>query len=92
MKGYRFYLEFGSQSAKRKNQHRGTVFAAHVESKPHKSGDQWCQEGAGAVFDAPDSGVCWCAASCEYLRQNCKRISEQEARKIHPRLFQYLEQ
>ena len=48
-------------------------------------------EGAGAVFFEPDSPVCGCSISLEYLQTRCKRISESKAREIHPRLFDYLD-
>jgi hypothetical protein len=94
MRGYRFYLEHDSPTEKRKGKHRGTVFALSVKSPlrydKHADG-KWCQEGAGSVFNTPNSPVCWCETSIKRLRDVCKKISEAEARKIHPALFQHLE-
>lgn len=96
MKGYRFYLEFESPKSKRRGEHTGNVFALFTASPPYYSYvteglSIWVQEGAGAVFFEPDSPVCGCSISLEYLQTRCKRISESKAREIHPRLFDYLD-
>ncbi len=87
MTGYRFYLEHKSKAKKRKNEHMGTVIAidTNILDKYH------VYEGLTAVFDTPNSDVCWSGASREYLRANCKRISEEKARAIHPALFKRLD-
>jgi hypothetical protein len=95
MKGYRFYLEFDSPAAKRKGRHQGTVFALSTDSPRFHSKSALggvCQEGVGSVYDAPNSAVCSCSTSLQRLREDCKAISEKQAREIHPRLFEYLDQ
>lgn len=92
MRNIRFYLEHESPSHKRKGNHLGTVFAAHV----HDNGrfvltTTYFVEGMAAVFNRPDSPVESTAADREYLRKCCKRISEAEAREIHPALFARLD-
>lgn len=85
MRGFRFYLEHRTPADKRKRAHMGTVFALCLEHMPH------ALEGGSAVFDRPNSPVCWGSASRDYLRHHCRRVSEATARAIHPRLFAYLE-
>lgn len=91
MKGIRFYLEHDSPAHKRKGEHNGNVFAAFVENGVYFSGKTPAYEGLGALTDEPNSPVCGTSASLEYLWKNCKCISEAKARKIHPRLFERLD-
>lgn len=44
-----------------------------------------------ALFDTPDSDVTGTSVDASYLMERCRRISEAEARRIHPRMFEYLE-
>ena len=98
MKGVRFYLEFPSTYAKRRGgPHKGTVLAVEV----HEPGGmpRWrlgttssmTVDCLGGIFDKPDSSVTPTDADQGYLASYCKRISEQKAREIHPRLFKYLD-
>ena len=87
MKDTRFYLEFDSTYRKRKGEHSGNVFAAF----PALITSGGRLEGIGAVFFHPNSAVCGCAASLDYLRTRCKRISERRAREVHPELFRRLD-
>lgn len=94
MRGFRFYLEYASAADKRKGKHAGNVFALCLDEKPQYSRDalgNWTQGGFGSVFAWSDSPVCYCATSLERLRKECKRISEAEARRIHPALFERLD-
>jgi hypothetical protein len=88
MKDFRFYLEFEGAEAKRKGNHSGNVFARDLTITPHPSaGGYDIAEGYGADTHQPNAPVAWTSASVEYLRTNCKRISEAKAREIHPKLF-----
>ncbi len=89
MKGVRFYLEFNSASERRKKQHAGNVFAAFVcNGRNHDGG----YDGIGSVYDQPNSPVASTGTSAEYQHSWCmKRISEAQARQIHPRLFAFLD-
>jgi len=96
MKYVRFYLEHKSPKDKRKGSHCGTVFAAFDtmgdDFKPRFDGEgYYVLDGLGAVFAEPNSPVASTAASTDYLHQKCKRISEAEAREIHPALFERLD-
>lgn len=92
MRGYRFYAEYDSAKDKRANKHSGNVCAVLLdkERRPLYTGSGKV-ELIAAVTHAPDSDVCTTSASPEYLREKCKRISEERARAIHPRLFNYLD-
>lgn len=97
MKGYRFFLEYPDAKSKRKGTvknpgpHSGNVVAISTDLKPYSAGDgEIKQEGYTAVFDHPDSSVCWSSATWGYLRQQCRRIPEALARTIHPQLFKRL--
>jgi hypothetical protein len=99
MKGYRFYLEYPDSKSKVKatckntGSHSGTCVAL-CDGKEHIYIDQRgniMQEAFTGVFDKPDSPVCFSAVSWGYLRSNCKRISEHQAKGIHPALFERIE-
>lgn len=88
MKDVRFYEEFLD---KRKKQSAGTVVAAFVGNGLYKSGGAWCYDAVGAVHRFPNSPVASTGVARDYLRENCKRVSEKQAREIHPVLFQFLD-
>lgn len=89
MKGVRFYLEHNTPRDKRQGKDIGNVFAAFYHNKFYSR--RWLVEGVGALFTDPNSIVAGDAASMDYLRVSCKRISETKAREIHPALFEYLD-
>lgn len=99
MEGFRFYLEYPDGKSKRAatrkdiSNHTGNCVALW-EGKEHiwttSSGDIQ-QEAFVAVHETPDSPCCFGAVSWGYLREKCKRISEIQARAIHPNLFYRLE-
>lgn len=92
MKGYRFYLEFGTTADKRKGNDQGNVFAMFID---HRGRPVYVPggavEGIGAVFFTRNSAVCGTSADLGYLRTKCKRVSEAKARATHPKLFQALD-
>jgi len=91
MKHVRFYEEFQN---KRRGLRAGNVFAAFTGNTfladCGGAGREQCIEGGGAVFNYPNSPVAGTSASLNFLRRNCKRVSESRARQVHPRLFQWL--
>ena len=94
MKYTRFYLEYPNKTenhkATRKNlgKHEGNVLALFFENySPFGTYD--C---LSATFFYPNSPVSSGGVNREYLTDNCKRISEKQARKIHPALFERLDQ
>ena len=93
MKGYRFYLEFDSTADKRKGVARGKCMAVLLgkDGKPLRQSDPKMVECIAGVYDQHDSVCGGTSASRDYLRKNCKRVSENKAREIHPSLLKYLE-
>ena len=91
MKNVRFYLEFETKKDKRNNNDTGNVLALYY--------DQYWVRDNSILMDCvscvqahiPNSGVCHSSASQDYVTENCKRISEERARIIHPVLFIYLD-
>ena len=88
MKSYHFYLEYPSKGAKKAatrkqlGNHSGNIVAALPENRRADMVD--C---LSAVYGWPDSAVCSSSASLGWLRSNCLRVSEKQAREIHPNLF-----
>lgn len=95
MKGYRFYEELRHKHRKGEES-KGTVVALYtgegIESPEIVSVFRHHPEACVAVFDRPNSPVCWSGVSWEYLYECCRRISEEEARAIHPALFERLDE
>ena len=93
MKGIRFYEELRNKNRK-SEESRGTVVAVLVDTG-HISGNQhgvWYEyDCISSLFDHPNSVVCGSGVSQDYLWQECRRISEQRAREIHPELFKRLD-
>ena len=88
MNGIRFYLEYQDKS---KRQPGGTVVAALVLNGTYWSSGRCCYEAVAALFDWPNSPVAGTGVARDYLRLRCKRISESNARSIHPALFERLD-
>ena len=88
MNGLRFYLEHKDKS---KRQPGGTVVAALVLNGTYWSSGRCCYEAIAALFDQPNSPVAGTGVALDYLRLNCKRISEFNARIVHPALFERLD-
>ena len=99
MKGYIFYLEFPTAQAKRKatrknlTGHGGNCIA--VTSDKAEQVEQWrvnkCFPSFTAVQDIPNNPCCFNPVNVDYLKERCKRISEAQAREIHPNLFHRIE-
>lgn len=82
MRGFRFYEEF---SNKRKGVSAGQVVAVSTE---HTRGVML--DAVASVFDRANSPVESTMVDRGWLRQKCKRVSEERARQVHPKLFSYL--
>lgn len=97
MKGIRFYLEYPSAADKRKatrpelGNHSGLVIAI-LEGTEQVTKDGPIIDALSGLSERPDAPVMGGAVSLEYLRERTKRISEQQARIIHPELFKRLDQ
>jgi hypothetical protein len=88
VKGVRFYDEYINTT---KRQPTGNVVAVFVENGVFWSNGQACYEALAGIYAHGDSPVASTGVSLDYLSKNCKRISEQKARKIHHRLFERLD-
>lgn len=97
MKGYKFFLEFPDNKTKRKSGrgnigHSGNCIALATDPEfTYVRNGGIMQEGLSAIFYTRNSPVNWGSVSWDYLRENCKRISEAKAREIHPELFNRLD-
>jgi len=102
MKGVRFYAEYDDGKHRRRDTVGSrsklaatptpakNVIAVYLgdDGRPLWGGDS--MDCAGAIFHEPNSDVAGTGVSYEVLRERCRRISEAEARRIHPRMFEYL--
>ncbi|MGO8931249.1 MAG: hypothetical protein ACLQU3_30710 [Limisphaerales bacterium] len=89
MSGICFYQEFSDKS---KRTSAGTIIAALVCNGLYWSSGKVCYEDIAGLFDRPNSLVAGTGVARDYLRQKCKRISEANARTIHPALFERFDQ
>jgi hypothetical protein len=96
MNGIKFFLEYENKTEKnkgtRKNpgNHSGNVVAVLDDTlRINKDGAHY--DAIGAVFFTRNSGVGSTSVHNDYLREKCKRISEKQAREIHPSLFSFLD-
>jgi hypothetical protein len=94
MKGYRFYEELNNKNRKAEES-KGIVVAVLLTGNGRKQRplrvDTNSVECIAGVFDSPNSPVCHTSAGDSYLWEECRRISEEKARQIHPALFTYLD-
>lgn len=86
MVGFRFYLEYATPAAKRRREHSGNAIAIGV---PVQIFAGTC-EALVALYDWPNSSVCGGSIDRAYLPKYCRRVSECEARAIHPAMFDHL--
>jgi len=96
MKDVRFYLEYPNKQenhkATRKNlgNHGGNVIAVFYQNDFIKEKDMYYDCLMGLLFKR-NSPVVGSSVPQSYLSEKCKRISEQQAREIHPALFERLD-
>lgn len=97
MKDFRFYLEYESTADKRRGtrkalgQHTGNVIAVDSTLRSYYTRGGEMIECYSGTFSTPNSPACWTSANREYLHKKCRRISEAQAREIHPLLFVRME-
>jgi hypothetical protein len=97
MKNVRFFVEYPDVRAKRKSgkgtgtNHSGNVLATFPDNTFRSIDSGWCIEAVGAVYNHPNSAVASTSVAIEYIRNQCKRISESVARRIHPNLMDYMD-
>lgn len=89
MKGVRFYEEYLD---KRKTSTSGNVIATNEETRKESLLLTGAIECLASVHNEPNSPVASSHVSEQYLRSHCKRISEDDARRLHPQLFERLDE
>lgn len=90
MKGVRFYFDYGNKRDKRRGGDAPNALAALVCNGTWFVDGMPMIEVASALTCEPNAPVCGGAAALLYLAECCKRVSEAEAYRVHPRLKQYL--
>ena len=103
MKGFRFYEELENKNRKSEKS-QGNVVAAFLQESGRgwnfiyvpgmvrtEKGYTARVECVSSLFGEPNSPVCGGQTTTEYLWDHCRRISEQRAREVHPKLFEYLD-
>lgn len=83
MKDYTFYQEFADKS---KSQPTGNCIAVFGPTSNHS------REAIAGIYETANSPCSSCGVSVEHLKTKCKRVTEEKARRYHPKLFNYLEQ
>ena len=105
MRGYRFYLDYGTATRRNKGQHKNQVIATRVKSDGRRRIDhittkvQHFPRGTThieivclqAATNTHDSTIVGSTVTREYLDDCCKYISEGKARDHHPKLFEHLD-
>lgn len=96
MKGYRFYLKFPLSATKEDRRklrnHSGTVVALPVPTELPRFRSTLSPVVIGGFTGDPDSEIQYYGVLPNFLHDECRRISECKARKIHPKLFEYLDE
>lgn len=96
MKGFKFYLEYETSTEKHKatrkalGNHNGNVIAV-MDGSGFFGSMGYCYECLGSVLYCRNSPVATTSVTPDYLSDRCKRISEAQAREIHPELFKRLD-
>jgi hypothetical protein len=81
-----------THSCKYYDEGNGNVVAVDLELAEADLADTGSYGAWVAVFYEPNSPVTYGGASPRYLDTNCVEVSEEEARLIHPRLFETLDE
>jgi hypothetical protein len=89
MKDFRFYQEFGDA---KKTVPTGNCIATYTATMPESLAINRTVECFSGVYFEPDSPCCFGSVSVKYLGEKCKRVSEEKARAIHPKLFRRIEE
>lgn len=91
---YALYLEHDTEEDRREGKHNGNVTALYLDNGTYRCDTgavaDTCYEAASGVFVYPNSPCQSTSVSVAWLRDCCRPIREATARKIHPRLFEYL--
>ena len=86
-----FYLDHETAQDKRHGHHMGNVTAVFTDTGrvSREFDGTYGYDAVGAVYCSPNSLVASTSVSITWIQQKGKRISEVQARDIHPNLFAY---
>src|SRR5215469_5708552 len=89
-----FYLDHETAQDKRHGHHMGNVTAVFTDTGRFSRDfdGTYGYDAVGAVDCYPNSPVASTSVSIAWMQTKGKRISEAEARDIHPNLFAYLDE
>jgi hypothetical protein len=90
MRGYRFFEEFTNKT---QDQSAGNVIAIRLDSDSFVQEGGICLSALCAERDVGESNGAVFARlfNAEYLGTHCRLVSEERARAIQPKLFEYLD-
>ena len=91
MQGFTFFEEYRDESMQASS---GNVIAVDLAAGSFVQPGGVCYRAVvpcRGEHDLPNSPVTMSLFNAEYLGMRCRRVSEDDARKIHPRLFEFLE-
>lgn len=96
MNGVRFYADYGTAKAKRAatqphGQPTGRADNPLVLLVENGRDVRGCYGAVVALLDAPDSPLGSGCVADEYLRRNCRRISERLARQWYPQVAKWID-
>jgi hypothetical protein len=94
MKNVHFYLDHETTQDKRQGHHTGNVTAVFTDTGrfSREFDGNYGYDAVGAVYSTPNSPVASTSVSITWMQTKGKRISEAEARTIHPCLFASLDE
>ena len=90
MHGYKFFEEYRDETMQASS---GNVIAVNLGAGSFVQHGGVCYRAVvpHPDHDLPNSPVTFRLFNAEYLGARCRRVSEDVARQIHPRLFEFLE-
>jgi hypothetical protein len=90
MAHYKFFEEYRDEQLRSST---GNVIAIHVADGPFVQDGAVCFKAVRADPDnrAANGDVMMALLNAEYLGTHCRHIGDNQARTIHPRLFEYIE-
>ena len=90
MRGYNFFEEYRDEAMVASS---GNVIAIDIGGGPFVQDGGVCFKAVAPApeHQVPNSPVRMILFNAEYLGMRCRPVSEERAREIHPKLFEYLE-
>lgn len=97
--GIRFYADYENKTLKNKDvahaprtgkavlQYTNKNTIAIEKDTGHFSANGYCYDGISPIWSSENSAVTSTAIHVDYLRDNCKAISREQAMRLHPNMF-----